>query len=57
MADSQVENFTALQTSSALHTVNLPSEGAVWQGPKNGEPAQAPVAHLPCPPPSLSFPL
>lgn len=30
MADSQVENFTAPQTSSALNTANQPPKGVLW---------------------------
>lgn len=58
MADSQVENFTALQSFSALKSVNQQSGGAGWQGPNYEAPAQASVTHLPLPtalPPSVSF--
>lgn len=53
MADSQVENFTAPQTSSALNTANQQSEGAMWPGPSNDVPAHASLPHLPLPLPLL----
>lgn len=55
MAESQVENFTAPQTSSTLNTANQPSEGAMRPGPSNDVPAHASLRHLPLPLP-LSLP-